>query len=184
MHNAENMIAFLFGGRAAEELVFKDFTTGAGNDIERATDIARRMVCEWGMSPALGPLSLEKREGPVFLGMQSGGHREYSEHKAEQIDAEVYRIVTTGYATAKKILSENLDILNKLAQALLEHETIDGAEVELIVKGRSLEELRNDRQTRERDMAREQAQGRAQEQIEEAKKSSGSDPIGNPAPAT
>ncbi|HVK62570.1 MAG TPA: ATP-dependent zinc metalloprotease FtsH, partial [Bdellovibrionales bacterium] len=183
---AENMIAFLFGGRAAEELVFKDFTTGAGNDIERATDIARRMVCEWGMSEKLGPLAWEKREGPVFLGMQQGSANNYSEAKAEEIDAEVFRIVTEGYAIAKKILADNMGALERLTSALLEHETIDGNEVEMLVRGGSLEDLRRDRSTRERDMAKEQAQGRVAEE-EAAKKASeegGGEPMGNPAPAT
>jgi len=186
-HKAENMIAFMFGGRAAEEVVFKDFTTGAGNDIERATDIARRMVCEWGMSEKLGPLAYEKREGPVFLGMQTP-QREYSESKAEQIDAEVYNFVSTGYELAKKIVLENMDILHRLAQALLDHETIDGAEVEMLVKGGTLDDLRRERQSKERDMAKEQAQGRASEEAADFKKASstdsGSDPVGNPAPAT
>ncbi|MES2855177.1 MAG: ATP-dependent zinc metalloprotease FtsH, partial [Bdellovibrionota bacterium] len=150
---AENMIAFLFGGRAAEELVFKDFTTGAGNDIERATDIARRMVCEWGMTEKLGPLAWEKREGPVFLGMQSSGAKAYSEAKAEEIDAEVFRIVTEGYQVALKILKENMPALERLTAALLEHETIDGNEVEILVKGGSLDDLRSDRSSRERAIA-------------------------------
>ncbi len=139
---AENMIAFLFGGRAAEELIYKDFTTGAGNDIERATEIARRMVCEWGMSEKLGPLSYEKREGPVFLGMQYGHtSREYSDSKAQEIDAEVYRIINEGYQKAKNILLDGSDILDRLAQALLEFETIDSHEVELIVNGGKVEEI-------------------------------------------
>ena len=184
---AENMIAFLFGGRAAEELVFKDITTGAGNDIERATDIARRMVCEWGMSEKLGPLAYEKREGPVFLGMSNGSTRDYSESKAEQIDSEVFTFVDTGYKAAKKIVTENMDILHRLAQALLDHETIDGNEVDMLVKGGSLEDIRRDRSVRESDMAKEQAQAEpaAQKPAEdELKKASGSDPIGSPAPAT
>jgi cell division protease FtsH len=181
---AINMIAFLFGGRAAEEVVFQDFTTGAGNDIERATEISRRMVCEWGMSEKLGPLAWEKREGPVFLGMQNGSSRDYSEAKAEEIDAEVFRLVTEGYATAKKILIDNMDKLNRLAQALLEHETIDGNEVDMLCKGGSLEDLRRERAARERDMAKEQAAGVVKPEEEVKKASSGGDPVGNPAPAT
>ena len=180
---AENMIAFLFGGRAAEEVVFKDITTGAGNDIERATDIARRMVCEWGMSEKLGPLAYEKREGPVFLGMNQGSSREYSESKAEEIDREVYQYVVTGYEKAKRILTDNVDVLHKLAQALLDHETIDGGEVDMIVKGGDLEDLRRERAAKERDMAKEQAQGR-QSTEEEFKKAPGGDPVGNPGPVT
>ncbi len=180
---AENMIAFLFGGRAAEELVFKDVTTGAGNDIERATDIARRMVCEWGMSEKLGPLAYEKREGPIFLGLNQGTSREYSESKAEEIDREVYEIVRTGYEKAKKILIENMDILHRLAQALLEHETIDGNEVDMICRGGTLDDLRRERENRERDMAKE-VRGRSATETEEEFKKAGSDPVGNPAPAT
>lgn len=177
---AENMIAFLFGGRAAEELVFKDFTTGAGNDIERATDIARRMVTEWGMSEKLGPLAYEKREGQPFLGMPSSGSQNYSEAKAEEIDKEVFRLVTEGYAIAKKILSDNLEILNRLAQALLDHETIDGPEVEMLVRGGSLDDLRRERATRDSNMAKEQSAGRASED-EFSKKASGTDPVGGAA---
>ena len=180
---AENMIAFLFGGRAAEELVFKDITTGAGNDIERATDIARRMVCEWGMSEKLVPLAYEKREGPLFLGMNQGASREYSDSKAEEIDREVYTFVHTGYERAKKILADNQDVLHRLAQALLDHETIDGGEVDMIVRGGSLDDLRRERAAREKDMAKEQAQGRVAAE-EDFKKAGGSDPVGNPAPAT
>ena len=98
---AENMIAFAFGGRAAEELVYKEFTTGAGNDIERATDIARRMVCEWGMSEKLGPLAWEKREGQPFLGMQQSSGTHYSEAKAEEIDAEIVGIIDRNYKRAR-----------------------------------------------------------------------------------
>lgn len=184
---AENMIAFAFGGRAAEELIYKEFTTGAGNDIERATDIARRMVCEWGMSEKLGPLAWEKREGQPFLGMQQSSGTHYSEAKAEQIDAEIVAIISRNYDRARNILSENLDLLNKLTEGLMEHETLDGAEVDLLLKGGSLEDLRRDRSSRERDMAKEQAQGRAAEE-EFAKKaaseSGGSGAMGNPAPAT
>src|SRR6185312_896714 len=116
---AKNMIAFLFGGRAAEEVIFGDITTGAGNDIERATDIARHMVCEWGMSEKLGPLAYEKGENPVFLGMQYGHtNKNYSDAKAEEIDKEVFDIVATGHNLALKILNDNRDALERLAQAL------------------------------------------------------------------
>lgn len=146
---AENMIAFLFGGRVAEELIYQDVTTGAGNDIERATEIARRMVCEWGMSDKLGPLSYEKREGPVFLGMQYGHtSKEYSDSKAEEIDKEVYTIVTHGYKVAKQILTDNKETLEKLTQALLEFETIDATEVEIIVNGAGIEEIHKIRQNK------------------------------------
>jgi cell division protease FtsH len=138
---AENWIAFAFGGRAAEELIFKDFTTGAANDIERATSMARRMVCEWGMSP-LGPLAFEKNEGPVFLGMGYGQKaKEYSEAKAQEIDKEISKIINTGYERAMKILVDHKEALEKITQALLEFETIDANEVEMLVNGAQISEI-------------------------------------------
>jgi cell division protease FtsH len=146
---AENWIAFAFGGRAAEELIYKDFTAGAANDIERATQLARRMVCEWGMSEKLGPLAYEKREGPVFLGMNYGQTaKDYSESKAEEIDAEVSSIISTGYKTAQKILLENKEALERITQALLQYETIDGHEVSLLVDGMKSEEIEKVRSTK------------------------------------
>ncbi len=138
---AENWIAFAFGGRAAEELVFKDFTTGAANDIERATGMARKMVCEWGMSP-LGPLAYEKNEGPVFLGMGYGQKsKDYSESKAQEIDAEISKIINTGYERAMKVLVDHRDALDRITQALLEFETIDANEVEMLVNGSQVSEI-------------------------------------------
>ncbi len=188
-----NMIAFLFGGRAAEELILQDFTTGAGNDIERATDLARRMVCEWGMSEKLGPLALERREGPVFLGMQQNQAREYSEAKAQEIDEEVYRIVKEGHDLAVKILKENLQVLHTMAGALLEYETIDGDEVDRMVKGATLEEIKAYRDSRqeqiekERKIAAEQAEKEKRAKAEEEKREpqdGGRDPVGQPGPVT
>ncbi|NQZ01079.1 MAG: ATP-dependent metallopeptidase FtsH/Yme1/Tma family protein [Bdellovibrionales bacterium] len=190
LSKATNMIAFLFGGRAAEELIFKDFTTGAGNDIERATEMARRMVCEWGMSKNLGPLALEKREGPVFLGMQNNTSKEYSESKAEEIDKEIYDIIMHGYETAKRILTEKDGALHAMAEALLEYETIDAQETKLLTDGGSLEDLKKLRESKQAQVAkdREQAAVEAKEQQkkqqEEAKKSEGSDPMGSPGPVT
>lgn len=184
---AESEIAVLFGGRAAEELVFTDYTTGAGNDIERATEIARRMVCEWGMSN-LGPLAYEKREGPVFLGMQQGASREYSEAKAEEIDKEVFRIANAGYEKAKQILRDNRDALDRMAKALLELETIDGAEVDRLIKGSTWEDLKRDRTDRgaglqaELDLAaKEQKEKEDKEEAEAA--GATPNPFSKPAPA-
>jgi len=186
---AQNMIAFLFGGRAAEELVFKDITTGAGNDIERATAIARSMVCEWGMSEKIGPMALEKKEGPVFLGMQSTATREFSDSKAEQIDSEVHRFVMDGYATAKRILTERRQALDEISQALLEYETIDGEEVDLIIAGKTLEELRARREEAKQKLGEEQrlaAEEEAQKEKKKAKKPGpdGKDPVGSTGPVT
>jgi cell division protease FtsH len=138
---AENWIAFAFGGRAAEELIFHDFTTGAANDIERATAMARRMVCEWGMSP-LGPLAFEKGDNPVFMGMNYGAKsKDYSEAKAQEIDLEISKIITTGYSRAVKIITDNREALEKITAALLEYETIDANEVDMLVKGAQISEI-------------------------------------------
>ena len=140
-NQAESWIAFAFGGRAAEELIFKDFTTGASNDIERATTMARKMVCEWGMSP-LGPLAYEKGEGQPFLGMGYGAkQKDYSESKAQEIDAEISRIINEGYSKALKILVDHKDALQRLTDALLEFETIDGSEVEMLINGAAVSEI-------------------------------------------
>ena len=184
---ATNMIAFLFGGRAAEEIVFTDFTTGAGNDIERATELARRMVCEWGMSEKLGPLAYEKREGPVFLGMQSTHSRDYSDAKAQEIDAEVFRLVNEGHQTAVKILKDNMQALHNMAGALLEYETIDSDEVNLLVQGGSLEDMKKLRGTKKENLERErkavqESQEKAEKEVR--KKASGNDPVGQPGPVT
>jgi cell division protease FtsH len=129
-----NTIAILMGGRAAEEVIFQQQTTGASNDIERATQLARRMVCEWGMSEKMGPLSFGKMEDQVFLGREIvQHHKDYSEKTAIQIDQEVRRIVEENYAKAKNILEEHRDILNAMASALLEKETLDKKDIEEII---------------------------------------------------
>ena len=112
-------------------------TTGAGNDIERATEIARKMVCEWGMSQ-LGPLTFGKKEEQIFLGRELSQHRDYSEETAREIDAEVRRFIDAAYKTAFNVLDGNRDILEKIAQALLEREVLDANELALIVAGQPL----------------------------------------------
>ena len=129
-----NNIVILLGGRAAEEIILKDFTTGAGNDIERATSLARKMVCEWGMSEELGPLSYGKKEEQIFLGREFASHEDYSEETAKRIDKEVNRIVISSYERAKNTLSEHLDLLNKVAMILLEKEVLSGQELDEIIK--------------------------------------------------
>jgi len=135
----ETMLAVLMGGRSAEEIFLGHITTGAGNDIERATDIARNMVCEWGMSE-LGPLAYGKKDEAIFLGREITQHRDYSEDTAIQIDKEVKRIVNGGYEAAKKLLSNNRETLERIAQALLEREVIDANEVKLLMEGKPLPE--------------------------------------------
>jgi cell division protease FtsH len=130
-----NSIAILLGGRAAEELVLEDFTTGAGNDIERATDLARKMVCDWGMSP-MGPMSFGKREEQIFLGRELAMHKDYSEETAKRIDSEIGNIVSAGYDTAKKVLSENLQILHSLSAELIRREVLNAEDLDAIISGR------------------------------------------------
>jgi len=132
---ALNQIAILMGGRIAEELTFDQKTTGAGNDIEVATGLARSMVCEWGMSEKMGPLAFGKKEGEVFLGKEMGTVQNFSAETARDIDAEVRRIVMEQYDRAKKILSEHREVLAKIADALIEYETLDTADIEVIMSG-------------------------------------------------
>jgi cell division protease FtsH len=136
---AENNIAFLMGGRVAEEIVLHQKTTGAGNDIERATELARKMVCEWGMSDVLGPVTFGKKEEAIFLGREIAQHRDYSEQTAQTIDREVRDIVERNYRKAREIISSKVHILHELAKALLEYETLNGEEVERIVNGLKVE---------------------------------------------
>ncbi|NOT22238.1 MAG: ATP-dependent metallopeptidase FtsH/Yme1/Tma family protein [Nitrospiraceae bacterium] len=128
-----NQLAILMGGRVAEELVLKDMTTGAGNDIERATDLARKMVCEWGMSEKMGPLTFGKHNEQVFLGRELGSQRDFSEHIAREIDEEVKRLVTENYERAKRLLTENMATLKRLAEALLEKEVLDSSDIDNIL---------------------------------------------------
>jgi len=130
-----NNIAILLGGRAAEEIALNHMTTGAGNDIERATMLARKMVTEWGMSDKLGPLAYGKKEEQIFLGREIAQHRDYSEHTAIEIDEEVKRIVSDNYERAKRLIRERKETLDRLTKALLEKETLDGPEIDAIVNG-------------------------------------------------
>jgi cell division protease FtsH len=135
---ALNQVAILMGGRIAEEITFGQKTTGAGNDIEVATNLARSMVCEWGMSDKMGPLAFGKKEGEVFLGRDMASVQTYSEQTAREIDTEVRRIVTEQYERAKNVLLENQAMLNKIADALLEYETIDAADIDALMSGGTL----------------------------------------------
>ena len=130
-----NNLAILFGGRVAEELVLRHMTTGAGNDIEKATDLAHRMVCEWGMSEKLGPMTFGKKEEEIFLGRDFTQTADYSESTAVEIDAEVRRIIQGSYQRAKDLLESNLELLHKVAESLLEKEVLDGSEIDAIVRG-------------------------------------------------
>ena len=126
-------ITVLMGGRAAEDIIFNTFTTGAGNDIEQATEMARKMVCEWGMSDKLGPLSFGKKDEQIFLGREMSTHKNYSEATAVEIDTEIRRIVDESYAKAHTILQENIQNLHNLSECLIEKENLTGAEVDEII---------------------------------------------------
>jgi len=136
---ALNQIAILMGGRIAEEIIFGQQTTGAGNDIEVATDLARKMVCEWGMSEKLGPLAFGKKEENIFLGREFSQHQDYSQQTAIEIDTEVRRIVMENYERAKQVLLANLEKLKAIAEALLEFETIDTADIDVLMGGGKIE---------------------------------------------
>jgi cell division protease FtsH len=136
----ETAIAILMGGRLAEELFLDSMSTGAGNDIERATEMARKMVCEWGMSD-LGPLSFGKKEEQIFLGREIAQHRDYSEATAVKIDEEVQKLVKRGYDTAKELLSANRDVLVRIALALIEREVLDAQQIKMIIEGQELPKI-------------------------------------------
>ncbi|HKT51456.1 MAG TPA: ATP-dependent zinc metalloprotease FtsH [Candidatus Angelobacter sp.] len=133
----ETRIAVMMGGRLAEEIFLNQMSTGAGSDIEGATDMARKMVCEWGMS-SLGPLTFGKKDEQIFLGREIAQHRDFSEETAKVIDSEVRRFVNSGYENAKKLILENREILERIAQALLEREVLDAAELKMIIEGQQL----------------------------------------------
>jgi len=139
-------LAILMGGRVAEEQFMNHITTGAGNDIERATDLARKMVCEWGMSE-LGPMSFGKKEEQIFLGREIAQHRDYSEATAIRIDEQVNKLVTEGYSKAKEILGDKAEALVRIAEALLEREVLDGAEVRTLIEGGTLKPVENPKST-------------------------------------
>ncbi len=130
-----NMIAVLFGGRIAEEVFMHQMTTGASNDFERATEIARRMVTQWGMSDVLGPMVYGENEGEVFLGRSITTHKNVSETTMQKVDAEIRRIIDEQYSLARRMLEENRDKVEAMAKALLECETIDADQINDIMAG-------------------------------------------------
>ncbi|MCF6268712.1 MAG: ATP-dependent zinc metalloprotease FtsH [Melioribacteraceae bacterium] len=134
----EGVITYALGGRAAEKVIFNNFTTGAGNDIEKATSIARKMVCEWGMSEKMGPISYGAKQEELFLGREVTKHQEFSELTAQEIDVEVKLIVMDAMKRSESILRENMDVLHKLSKELLEREILDSEEIEKIIKGEEL----------------------------------------------
>ena len=142
LHFQKGLLAVLMGGRGAEEIFMNRQTTGAGNDIVRATELARKMVCEYGMS-SMGPLTYGKKEEQIFLGREIAQARDYSDDTAQKIDAEVRNLVDNGYKSAYSILGSNGDIMHRMATALLERETLDAAEIKLIIEGKDLPPVRS-----------------------------------------
>ncbi len=136
----DDWVAILLGGRIAEEITRGDITTGAGNDLERATETARKMVCEWGMSELLGPLTFGKKEEQIFLGREIAQHQDYSEDTALRIDQEIRRIVTDNYARSKEVLETHRSALQKIADELLVRETLDAEQVKSLVAGKILDD--------------------------------------------
>ncbi len=137
----QNQITILFGGHVAESLKFSDITTGSSNDIERATDIARKMVCEWGMSEKMGPLTFGKKNEQIFLGREIAQHRDYSETTAEMIDQEVKTIIAECEKKARTMITENMEKFEKIAYYLIERETLNGSEIDVIMRGEELPPL-------------------------------------------
>lgn len=163
-------IAILMGGRAAEDVVFGTITTGAGNDIERATELARKMVCEWGMSTKLGPVAFGQKEGEVFLGREMTSTRDYSEQTAIEIDAEVRGIVQGQYARVKGLLTDNRAALDRLSETLFAYESLDGKEVDLLIAGEPLDRSKPERRhlsTPEEMRAKREEEEKAKESKEE-----------------
>ncbi|MBD3375128.1 ATP-dependent zinc metalloprotease FtsH [candidate division KSB1 bacterium] len=136
------MIRQLLGGRVAEQLLFNEVTTGAGNDIQRATELVRKMVCEWGMSDKMGPITFGEKQEEIFLGREIAQHRDYSESTAQLIDSEIRKFIDEGIADTEKLLRDNLQALEKLSEALLERETLLGEEVRKIIEGEELPPLK------------------------------------------
>ncbi len=176
-------ITVLLGGRVSEELFIKNMTTGAGNDIDRATDLARKMVCEWGMSENMGPLTFGKKEEQIFLGREIAQHRDYSEATAIQIDKEVKTLVTNCYDQAKKLISENKEALARIAENLLEREVLDAHQIETLIKGEELEPITSKAKAEKKDTAPDEKAEVKGSQTEEAekKKTLGGSPVKQPS---
>lgn len=150
----EALMTHILGGRAAERIVLNELSTGAGNDIERATELSRKMVCEWGMSEKLGPVTFGKKSEEIFLGREIAQHRDYSESTAILIDQEVKRIVQKASDRAEALLKENIDTLHRLAEALLEREILDGEDIDRVIQGKPLRRKRKKSESKQADKSK------------------------------
>ncbi|MEJ2545454.1 MAG: ATP-dependent zinc metalloprotease FtsH, partial [Calditrichaceae bacterium] len=137
----DGQLSILLGGRVAEKIVFKQYTTGASNDLERSTALVRKMICEWGMSDEMGPVTFGKKDQEIFLGREIAQHRDYSEETAQKIDAEVKRIIAKSHKKAEDLLTEHLDKLHALAKALLEYEILDGEQIDQLLRGEPIDSI-------------------------------------------
>jgi cell division protease FtsH len=174
----EANLAIAYGGRVSEEIFLNQMSTGAGSDIESATDLARRMVCEYGMS-RLGPLTFGKKEEQIFLGREIAQHRDFSEETARQIDLEVRRLIDEAYQSAHGIVEANADAMHRIAAALLERETIDAEEVKMLIEGKTLPAIRSNLAT-----PSDPGGGGDVQQVLKPEPSSGPNyPAGSPSPA-
>ena len=151
-------MAILLGGRAAEQLIFNELTTGAGDDIEKATTIARKMVCEWGMSDIIGPMTFGKKNEEIFLGREIQSHRDFSESTARLIDEEIVRFIRKAQRTAAKLLKDNIEILHVMAEELLKYETLNSKDINRILEGKKLTRSKNGRQQKRRQRRRRKPQ--------------------------
>jgi len=151
-----NQIVILNGGYVAESIKYRDTSTGSSNDIERAPDIARRMVCEWGMSESMGPLTFGKKNEQIFLGREIAQHRDYSEATAEMIDAEVKRLIVESENKARELITGNIDKFEAIAKNLMERETLDAEEISLVMKGEALPPTSNNHEQKHESAPAEQ----------------------------
>ena len=131
---SKDELVVVLGGRAAEEIIFSNISTGAADDIRHATRLAQKMVCTWGMSKTLGPLSFSKEHEQIFMGREIGRHRDYSEETAQKIDTAIVKLIDRSYNRARKVLNENRDMLHQLAALLLEKETVTGPELDDLIR--------------------------------------------------
>jgi cell division protease FtsH len=173
----ETRLATAYGGRVAEEIFLDQMSTGAGSDIESATDLARRMVCEYGMS-RLGPLTFGKKEEQIFLGREIAQHRDFSEETARQIDLEVRRLIDEAYQSARTIIEAHQEAMHRIAAALLERETIDAEEVKMLIEGRELPPMRSNLAT-----PSDTGGGDVQQVLKPESHSGPNYPEGSPSPA-
>jgi len=179
-------LAVLMGGRAAEEAALRMKTSGAGNDLERATELARKMVCEWGMSEKMGPLTFGKVEEQIFLGREIARHKDYSEQTAKEIDSEIQALVTSAFRKARDIMEDKREVLEKLAEALLEREVLDEKELELIVSGKELPDIEQEEPSGdEGNITGENDDGLLKKGLARAKEVfGGTEPVPGPRPVT